>query len=159
MTKRPNTSSPAPATLIVKRPRKAAGFRLARPTASGSQATSSYSSSLFLTVTPNEGRPGILARSRVITSDLETVEQTQSTIPTTNPQIQDSFNEITQDLIPDRPEAVASDTQEPTKKPKRKRETTNYVRPSKQCSEILLLINTSPGQTQRMVTIQKHFPG
>ena len=39
------------------------------------------------------------------------------------------------DLIPDAPEA-ASDTQEAIEEPKRKRQTTNYVRLSKQCTEV-----------------------
>ena len=130
MTKRPNTSSLAPAKVNVKRPRKASGFRFARPpTASDSQSTSSStsSSSLFVTVTQNESRPGILARSRVITT------------PVTNPQIQDFCNEITPDLLPDGPEVAASGTEEATKEPKRKRQTTNYVRPSKRCTEVLLM--------------------
>ena len=142
MTKRPITSSPAPATLNTKRPRKAAGFRMARPpTASDSQPTmaSSSSSSLFVTVTQNESRPGILARSKVITSDFRTVEPTQSAIPATNSQ--NFSNEITNESIPDEPDAAPSDTQEATMKPKRKRETTNYVRDSKQCTEFLMSLN------------------
>ena len=140
MTKRPNTSSPAPAQLKVKRPRKAAGFRLARPPSpSGSQPTTSSSSSLFVTVTQNEGRPGILAQSRVITNDLETVEQ--STIPVTNSQIQDPCNEIPDDFIlgEQLEEAGPSDPQEP-QEPKRKRQTTNYVRPSKHCTDLFILV-------------------
>ena len=113
------------------------------PTASGSQPTiaSSSSSSLFVTVTQNESRPGILARSKVITSDFGTVEPTQSTIPATNSQIQNFCNEITNESIPDEPDAATSDTQEATIKPKRKRETTNYVRASKQCTEVLMSLN------------------
>jgi hypothetical protein len=144
MSKRPNTSSPAPAPLNrdIKRPRKAAGFRFARlPGAdSGSESqptTSSSSSSLFVTVTQNESRRGILTRSKVITSDFETVEPTQSTIPPTNPQIQDFCNEITHDLTSDGPEAAANDPVEATKEPKRKRQTTNYVRPSKKCTVLM----------------------
>ena len=138
MTKRQNASSSASAN--AKRPRKAAGFRFVRPPSpSGSQPTSSSSSSLFVTVTQNERRPGILARGRVIASNLETVEpKTHSTIPAKNPQIQDYYNEITPDFDPDGPEVVASDTQEATKEPKRKRETTNYVRLFKLCTDVLL---------------------
>lgn len=135
MTKRQNASSLASAN--AKRPRKAAGFCFARPPSpSGSQPTRS---SLFVTVTQNEHRPGILARGRVIASNLETVEPTtHSTIPVMNPQTQDYYNEITPDFDPDGPEVVASDTQEATKEPKRKRETTNYIHLFKICTDVLL---------------------
>jgi len=137
MSKRQNTSSSA-AALNVKRSRKAAGFRLARPaTPDASQPTTSSNSSLFVTVAQNEGRAGFLARSRVITSDLETVEPTLSTYSL----IQDPSNEMPlDDLIPDGPEA-ASVTQEATEEPKRKRQTTNYVRPFKQCTEVNMTLH------------------
>lgn len=115
MTKRQNTSGQG-AVHNAKRPRKAAGFRLARPpsaSTSESQPTSSAtSSSLFVTVTQNEGRPGIITRSRVITRvlDSETCNDSDSETP------------IPLDLDPE-----ASGTQQSTKGPKRKRHTTNYV--------------------------------
>jgi len=139
MTKRQNTSvqGPVPNT---KRPRKAAGFRLARPpAASASQPTASTSSSLFVTVSQNEGRPGILnVRSRVITSVSETPKpMAQSNACSTSLFDTQEPHNIPAEFVREE----GDDTQQPqaTKKQKRKRQTTNYVCPSPQCTEFNMI--------------------
>jgi hypothetical protein len=138
MSKHSDTSSPGPNAKRPTRSRKPAGFRLARPPTPPQSTSSASSSSLFVTVTQNENRPGILTRSRVITSDIETVEPitTQSGISATNSQINsDPYNEmaVDSDLNPGEPMTIDSDLNpdgsEATSNPKRKRQTTNYVRP------------------------------
>lgn len=130
MSKRTKSSNEVPPA---KRSRKAPGFRLARsaPISSESQLTTSRSStSLFVTVSQSDERPGTLqVQNRVLASTLgpsTSSSSSTSSLDAQLPRIVEPNTEIQDEpIIQDKP---IPQVQQQTVKPKRKRNTTNAVR-------------------------------
>lgn len=119
MTKRANSSQNGPQA---KRTRLPPGFRLARPAPSSSQPTSSSNSSLFVTVSANSRRRGVLTgESRLIHSTPGFSEQTSGMVLDPHDDLEGQHH-----MLVDAGEMLEPETD--TTKPKRKRHTTNSVR-------------------------------
>jgi hypothetical protein len=118
-------SNPSNDVLPAKRPRKPAGFRLARPRTTSSQPSTlpSPNTSLFITVSQLDDQRGTLrSQNRFLAST-----QSQSVNPTPEPS---TFSSAPQSDIPldnEIHEETVPPTEQPTIKPKRMRNTTNSV--------------------------------
>jgi hypothetical protein len=123
MSKRANSSRNEPQA---KRTRLPTGFRLARPIPPSSQPTSSSHSSLFVTVSTNSRRHGVLTgESRLLPSALGLSEPPSGLISDPQPAATDDLEGQSGTQV-EAGEMLAPET-DATAKPKRKRYTTNSV--------------------------------
>jgi hypothetical protein len=129
MTKRTDASNEVPPA---KRSRRAPGFHLARPAPipSESQPSSSSTTSLFVTVSQSDERPGTLtAQNRVLTSThgpSTSSSTSPSSLEALLPQAIEPDTEIQDEPII-QGDPIPQVQQPDTVKPKRKRNTTNAV--------------------------------